>query len=100
MPFSFSRLFLGKKATIIDEDSLPCQPREIVPVVVDANPVTSKTKFGLTKIGRALKHKFHLVSVCYPSNRAYVLPAIIVSRRYIYFLTRKNAFVAGALLGP
>ena len=69
-------------------------------MAVDANPVTSKTKFGLTKIGRALKHKFHLVSVCYSSNRAYVSAAIIAARRYIYFLTRKNAFIAGASLAP
>ena len=88
MPFSFSRLFLGKKATTIDEESLPCRPREVVPVAVDANPNTSRTKFSLTKIGRALKHKFHLVSACYPSNDSYVSPAVIIAKRCIYHLTR------------
>jgi hypothetical protein len=64
MPFSFSRLFLGKRATVTEEDVPPCRPREFMPVMVDAT--TTKAKFGLKKIGRALKHKLRLVSISYP----------------------------------
>lgn len=71
MPFSFSRLFLGKKATIVDEDALPYRPREVVPMVVDVG--TFKTKFRLTKIGRALKQRLHLVSVLYSSQSSRII---------------------------
>lgn len=62
MPFSFARIFLGKKATVVDEDALPCRPREVVPTTID-RPVAKKAKFGLIKIRRALKHRFRVVSI-------------------------------------